>query len=87
MTDMPTREELALILRTAVADVLGTDIDEVDETTNLITDYGIDSLELMEIGARLERNLDLRIEIEDLTRTQTIGEAIDLLEARSAGRT
>ncbi|MEV7425795.1 MULTISPECIES: acyl carrier protein [unclassified Streptomyces] len=84
---MPTREELALILRTAVADVLGTDIDEVDETTNLITDYGIDSLELMEIGARLERNLDLRIEIEDLTRTQTIGEAIDLLEARSAGRT
>ncbi|MFF5567056.1 acyl carrier protein [Streptomyces sp. NPDC012623] len=83
---MPNREELALILRTAVADVLGTEIDEIGETTDLITDYGIDSLELMEIGARLERNLDLPIAIEDLTRTQSIGEAIDLLEARSADR-
>ncbi|RDG33480.1 acyl carrier protein [Streptomyces corynorhini] len=83
---MADREQLALVLRTAVADVLGTDIDEVDETTDLITDYGVDSLELMEIGARLERNLDLRIEIEDLTRTRTVGEAVDLLAARSAGR-
>ncbi|MDH6131075.1 acyl carrier protein [Kitasatospora sp. MAA4] len=83
---MPTREELALVVRTAISDVLGTEVDEVHEQTSLLVDYGIDSLELMEIGARLERALALRIAVEDLTGARSVGHAIDLLEARTAGQ-
>ncbi|WP_083975601.1 acyl carrier protein [Kitasatospora mediocidica] len=83
---MPTREELALVVRTAISDVLGTEVEEVREQTSLLVDYGIDSLELMEIGARLERALALRIAVEDLTGAQSVGHAIDLLEARTAGQ-
>ncbi|MFI9271286.1 acyl carrier protein [Kitasatospora sp. NPDC052896] len=83
---MPTREQLAIAVRKTISDVLGTEIAEVQEQTSLETDYGIDSLELMEIGARLERTLNLRIEVEDLTRARTVGHAIDLLDARLAGR-
>ncbi|MFJ4922997.1 acyl carrier protein [Streptomyces sp. NPDC088725] len=83
---MLTREELALVLRTAVSDVLGTDIDDVREQTSLLADFGIDSLELMEIGARLERALALRVEIEDLTGAHNVGQAIDLLHQRVGGR-
>ncbi|MFI5533072.1 acyl carrier protein [Kitasatospora sp. NPDC051853] len=82
---MPTREELALVVRTTISDVLGTEVEEVQEHTSLLADYGIDSLELMEIGSRLERTLALRIEVEDLTRAEDVGQAIDLLALRTAG--
>ncbi|GAA3037392.1 hypothetical protein GCM10020229_55960 [Kitasatospora albolonga] len=81
---MPTREELALVVRTTISDVLGTEVEEVQEHTSLLADYGIDSLELMEIGSRLERTLALRIEVEDLTRAEDVGQAIDLLTLRTA---
>ncbi|GAA2149038.1 hypothetical protein GCM10009760_41790 [Kitasatospora kazusensis] len=82
---MPTREEIAVMVRTVISDVLGTEPGEVHERTSLAVDYGIDSLELMEIGARLERTLQLRIELRDLTEAQDVGHAIDLLETRLAG--
>ncbi|MDT0436580.1 MULTISPECIES: acyl carrier protein [Streptomyces] len=81
---MPSREDLALLVRTTVSDVLGTDAEDVHERTSLVDDFGIDSLELMEIGARLERALKLRIAVEDLTSARDVGEAIDLLRARTA---
>ncbi|WP_045692220.1 acyl carrier protein [Streptomyces rubellomurinus] len=81
---MPTREELALVVRTTISDVLGTEVEEVHERTSLVADHGIDSLELMEIGSRLERALALRIEVEDLTRAEDVGQAIDLLTLRTA---
>ncbi|MER8184402.1 acyl carrier protein [Kitasatospora sp. NPDC094015] len=83
---MPTREELALLVRTTISDVLGTGTEEVREQTSLSADHDIDSLELMEIGARLERSLQVRIEVEDLTAAQTVGQAIDLLAARAGER-
>lgn len=79
---MPTREELAQVVRTTISDVLGTEPEEVRERTSLLADHGIDSLELMEIGSRLERALSLRIAVEDLTRAQDVGQAIDLLALR-----
>jgi acyl carrier protein len=82
---MPTREDLALLVRTTISDVLGTQVEDVHERTSLLTDYGIDSLELMEIGARLERALKLRIEVADLTAAQDVGQAIDLIRARTDG--
>jgi acyl carrier protein len=82
---VPTREELAETVRTVISEVLGTEPAEVQERTSLAEDYGIDSLELMEIGARLERTLRLRIELTDLTSARDVGQAIDLLTTRLGG--
>ncbi|GLW72702.1 hypothetical protein Kpho02_50010 [Kitasatospora phosalacinea] len=81
---MPTREELAATVRTVVSDVLGTDPEELGERTGLAEEFGIDSLELMEIGARLERTLCLRIDPDDLLSARDLGHAVDLLHARFA---
>ncbi|MFB7945470.1 acyl carrier protein [Kitasatospora phosalacinea] len=81
---MPTREELAATVRTVVSDVLGTDPEELRERTSLAEEYGIDSLELMEVGARLERTLRLRIDPDDLLSARDLGHAVDLLHARFA---
>ncbi|BAJ31715.1 MULTISPECIES: acyl carrier protein [Kitasatospora] len=79
---MLTREELAATVRTVVSDVLGTEPEELRDRTSLADDYGIDSLELMEIGARLERTLRLRIDPDDLISARDVGHAVDLLHAR-----
>ncbi|GAA2112018.1 hypothetical protein GCM10009759_54430 [Kitasatospora saccharophila] len=81
---MLTREELAATVRTVVSDVLGTEPDDLHDRTSLADEYGIDSLELMEIGARLERTLRLRIDPDDLLSARDVGHAVDLLHARAA---
>ncbi|MFH8337146.1 acyl carrier protein [Streptomyces sp. AM6-12] len=79
-----TREQLGLLLRTVVCDVVGTEPEDLHDTTRLADDFGIDSLELMEIGSRLETALGLPIAVRDLTAAETLGQAVDLLEARLA---
>ncbi|MEV6505826.1 acyl carrier protein [Streptomyces sp. NPDC051642] len=76
------RAELSLTVRTAVSDVLGTEVDDIDETTDLGNDFGIDSLELMDVGARLENVLRVKIQVSDLLEARTVGDAVDLLERR-----
>ncbi|ARQ68813.1 acyl carrier protein [Streptomyces marincola] len=84
MTDVgvPGRGELARIIREAVSDVLGTDPEEIEETTDLRAEFRIDSLELMDIGARLETALRVALPVSDLTEAVTVGEAIDLVLSR-----
>ncbi|MER6329610.1 acyl carrier protein [Streptomyces sp. NPDC001034] len=79
-----TREQLDLLLRTVVSDVIGTEPDELHGATSLVDDFGVDSLELMEIGSRLETALGLCVPVGDLTAADTLGEAVDLLETRLA---
>lgn len=78
---MPAREALARTVTEVIADVLGTEPELVPERASLL-DYGVDSLELMEIGARLERALNLRLDPQDLTEARSVGQAIDALHAR-----
>ncbi|SCL26633.1 acyl carrier protein [Micromonospora nigra] len=76
------RAELAEVVRERVAGVLGVPVEEIDETTDLRQTYDVDSLELMEIGARLENSLDTRLAAEDLLGMENVGNAIDLLHER-----
>ncbi|SCG53943.1 acyl carrier protein [Micromonospora halophytica] len=76
------RAELAEVVRERVAGVLGVPVEEIDESTDLRQTYGVDSLELMEIGARLENSLNTRLAAEDLLGMENIGNAIDLLHER-----
>ncbi|MDT0443078.1 acyl carrier protein [Streptomyces johnsoniae] len=79
---VPDRAELARIVRETVSDVLGTEPEDIHETTDLKGDFDIDSLELMDIGARLETALRVGIPVSDLTGAATVGQAIDLLADR-----
>ncbi|KOG48081.1 hypothetical protein ADK75_21650 [Streptomyces virginiae] len=74
------------LVRETIADVLGTTPDVIVASTDLRAEYGIDSLEMMSIGALLERALGVQISVEDLMRADTVGEAVTLLAERRAGR-
>ncbi|MEU9031330.1 acyl carrier protein [Streptomyces sp. NPDC048383] len=79
-------DDLFGLVRETIADVLGTSPDVIVESTDLRTEYGIDSLEMMSIGAQLERALNVRIKAEDLMRAETVGQAVAFLAERRAGR-
>ncbi|MCQ4042593.1 acyl carrier protein [Streptantibioticus rubrisoli] len=81
-----TRQELARTAQAAIAEVLGTDPGAINDHTDLQAEYDIDSLELMAVGAQLERTLDIQIEVEDLLKAETVGQAIDMLADRLATR-
>ncbi|WP_432093090.1 acyl carrier protein [Streptomyces sp. bgisy100] len=90
-TDVPrtgtTHADLLTAVREAAAEVLGTTPDAIVAGTDLRAEYGIDSLELMSIGAHLERALNVQISAEDLVRAETVGQAVELLAERKADRT
>lgn len=72
-------EELSLLVRTKAAEVLGVSTDEVSEQTNLAEDFGVDSLELLEIATRVEQALSVRINAADIALARTVGHAAELL--------
>ncbi|WP_239377359.1 MULTISPECIES: acyl carrier protein [unclassified Frankia] len=82
MNMTPQQRELADVVRATIADVLGADIDVINDNTDLRAEFDIDSLELMAVGAQLERVLGVRIEPEELVRAETVGHAVELLVAR-----
>lgn len=80
------RAELAEVVLGRIAQVIGVPVDEIDESTDLRAEYEVDSLELMEIGTRLENTLGTRLSAADLLKMRDIGHAIDLLHERLRAR-
>ncbi|MDG4807572.1 acyl carrier protein [Micromonospora sp. WMMD1120] len=79
---MSSRDEVADRVRVVIAEVLAVEPTEIGDTSDLEVDFRIDSLELMEIGTKLEAELDVRLTLDDLVKLRTVGDAIDLLYGR-----
>lgn len=52
----------------------------IDENTNIRTELGINSLELMNVVVALEDRFDLEIADEKLRTLQTVGDIVEVLE-------
>jgi acyl carrier protein len=52
--------------------------DELSPETDLLNDLAIDSLELVEVGLKIEKTFGKKLPIGDLRACVTIGELIDL---------
>ena len=55
------REEINKTVASAIADVLGCDINQVSQQTNLVEDLGADSLDAVEILMLTEEALDIQL--------------------------
>lgn len=81
------RDELSALVRSRIASVMGLLETEITEETDLREEYQVDSLELMEIGARLESALGVRIRVDDLMEMKNVGDAVDSLHRLILERT
>jgi len=58
---MPTQDEIFDKVRNTLVDALGVDEDDVTRTATLRSDLGAESIDLLDIVFRLERNFGIKI--------------------------
>ena len=66
-----------------IVDKLGVDETEVTPEANFIQDLGADSLDTVELIMEFEKEFDVSIPDEQAEKIQTVGQAVDYLEAQT----
>jgi acyl carrier protein len=64
-----------------VSEQMGVDKAQVTKETSFVNDLGADSLDTVELVMEFEDEFDISIPDEDAEKIQTVGQAIDYVEA------
>jgi acyl carrier protein len=81
----PTAENVALRIRTLLAEQAGLPVAEIVRCTRLKDDgLGFDSFDCLEIIMDLEDDFNVSVQDEEMEKWVTAGDAIDFLEERLA---
>jgi acyl carrier protein len=64
-----------------VAEQMGQDKAQITRETSFVNDLGADSLDTVELVMEFEDEFDISIPDEDAEKIQTVGQAIDYVEA------
>lgn len=67
-----------------IVDKLGVDEAEVTLEANFTNDLGADSLDTVELIMEFEKEFDISIPDEEAEKIQTVGQAVTLLESKTA---
>jgi acyl carrier protein len=73
-------------IRDIIVEQLGVTAEEVVPEASFIDDLGADSLDIVELVMAIEEEFGLEIPDEDAERMQSIADAINYVEERTAGR-
>jgi acyl carrier protein len=66
-----------------VAEQLGVDRDKITPDTHFVNDLGADSLDTVELVMELEEEFDINIPDDAAEKIQTVGQAVEYIEANS----
>ncbi len=75
--------EIANRVKKIIVDKLGVDESEVTPEASFTNDLGADSLDTVELIMELEKEIDISIPDEQAEKIQTVGQAIEYIEANS----
>ncbi len=78
-----TREDILKKVKETLIENLDLEDVEISETSNLSEDLDATSLELVDLAMDLEKALDTRIELEELTGIETVGDVVDLISKKA----
>ncbi len=78
------RDQVMVTMREVAPEVLGVEPDAVVEEASFKDDLDADSLDLVELVMGLEERLDITIPEEELSDVKTVGQAVDLVVAKTA---
>ncbi|TWT42513.1 acyl carrier protein [Botrimarina hoheduenensis] len=68
-----------------VSEQLGVDKDKITPETSFVTDLGADSLDTVELVMELEEEFDVTIPDDAAEKIQTVGAAVEFIEANQGG--
>ena len=55
---------------------------DIDDTKNLRTELGLDSVDVVSIVSQVERHFRIRLSQQDLEKLVTVGDVLDLLQLK-----
>ncbi len=61
-----------------IADHIGLDVGRLKKETSFIDDLGIDSLTLINFIVKLEKKYNVKVEMDNIVKLKTVGEAYDV---------
>jgi acyl carrier protein len=76
--------QIAEKVRKIIIDKLGVDESEVTNEASFTNDLGADSLDTVELIMEFEKEFDVSIPDDQAEKIQTVGQAIEFLEASKA---
>jgi acyl carrier protein len=77
-----TRAEVLELVRRVLAAEFELDPAAIDETTHLVDDLDLDSVDAVALAVRLEEETDLALEEEALKALRTVGDVVGAVHGR-----
>jgi acyl carrier protein len=87
MSEITISDELRTGVREIVAAVLEVDEAELTDGSHFVDDFDADSLLIIEMYARFERNLGVRIPQEDVVELDDLPTAYEVVARHATGQT
>jgi len=69
-------------LKELIAENMDVDIEEITADSNFIDDFGIDSLEMVELVVELEKAFDIMITNEEMADIKTFGDLLEFIKSK-----
>lgn len=82
MSKTYTRDEISEKIQQIACDMTGAIPETVNADAKFVEDLRADSLDMMEIGMKIEDEFDIEIPDEDAEKIATVGQAIDYVAAK-----
>ncbi|MBI4377265.1 MAG: acyl carrier protein [Elusimicrobia bacterium] len=80
---MPEATNVADRVKQIIVEQLGVDASEVTPQAHFVNDLGADSLDTVELVMALEEEFDTEIPDEQAEKIQTVGQAIEYIQAHA----
>ena len=71
-------------LKELIADNMDVEISDIQPESNFIEDFGIDSLEMIELIVELEKEFDIMITNEEMADIKTYGDLLAFLQSKQS---
>ncbi|MHC5538883.1 acyl carrier protein [Singulisphaera rosea] len=81
---MSTREALRTTLRTLLEDEMGESYPDLTDDRDLREGMGLDSVDVVGVVMRIEREFRVRLTQEELAQVKNVGDLLDLMQAKLA---
>jgi len=81
---MSSRDDLLTTLGSLLEEEMGEPYPQLDEDRDLREGLGLDSVDVVGLVMRIEREFHIRLSMDDLAAVKTVGGMLDLLQAKLA---
>ncbi|MDB5385883.1 MAG: acpP 5 [Planctomycetaceae bacterium] len=76
------RSELSRVLRDLYNEDTDSSLDILGDQVNLMTDLGLDSVDMVSLVMQVERHFRIRMSHEELSGIATVGQLLDLISCK-----